>query len=474
MSRVVILGGGPAGLGAAHRLRADQKAEVVLLERNPLFGGNAGSFDWNGHRLDFGSHRLHPSCDPRVFKDISQLLGDDLLDRPRHGRIRLQGRWVHFPLKPLDLLLHLPFGFAAGTLKDLMAKMLPRGRANEDENFESVLEASLGRTICNDFYFPYARKIWGLDTAKISAIQAHRRVSAGSFGKLLRKVLTQVPGLKKKGSGRFFYPRQGFGQISEAYAQAASEAGAELRPETRVTAITRPEGPGTPWRIHCETRDRKETIEGDRLWSTIPLTTLAQLLEPAPPAEILEAAGAISYRSMVLIYLEVPTAQFSEFDAHYFPGEDLRITRLSEPRNYALRRDPPERSVLCAELPCQFGDALWTLDDEGLAKLMAEDLERSGIPLPAKPVAVHTRRLPQAYPIYLEGYEDPLTRLDEHLRTIDGLLSFGRQGLFAHDNTHHALHMAYCAADCLNANGSFDVDAWSQHREEFRSHVVED
>jgi hypothetical protein len=28
--------------------------------------------------------------------DIRALVGDDLLDRPRHGRIRLRDRWVHF------------------------------------------------------------------------------------------------------------------------------------------------------------------------------------------------------------------------------------------------------------------------------------------------------------------------------------------------------------------------------------------
>ena len=40
------------------------------------------------------------------------VLGDDLLLQPRHGRIRLGGQWIHFPLKPLDAILHLPKRFA--------------------------------------------------------------------------------------------------------------------------------------------------------------------------------------------------------------------------------------------------------------------------------------------------------------------------------------------------------------------------
>ncbi|MCK5642498.1 MAG: FAD-dependent oxidoreductase, partial [Gammaproteobacteria bacterium] len=104
---VVILGAGPAGLGAAFQLTRGALAQVTVLERNSYVGGNAGSFELAGLRVDYGSHRLHPACDPEVLQDIRALLGDDLLDRPRHGRIRLRGRWLHFPLKPLDLALRL-------------------------------------------------------------------------------------------------------------------------------------------------------------------------------------------------------------------------------------------------------------------------------------------------------------------------------------------------------------------------------
>src|SRR5438270_13816590 len=111
---VVILGGGPAGIGAAFQLRRRDLANVTLLERNSWVGGNAGSFEIDGQRVDYGSHRLHPACDPAVLADIRALLDNELLDCPRHGRIRLRGRWIHFPLKPVDLALRLPPSFATG------------------------------------------------------------------------------------------------------------------------------------------------------------------------------------------------------------------------------------------------------------------------------------------------------------------------------------------------------------------------
>ena len=119
---VVILGAGPAGVGAAYRLAASGKARATVLERSGHVGGLASSFELAGLRVDFGSHRLHPACSPRVLADIRALLGDDLLDRPRHGRIGLMGRWIHFPLKPVDLALRLPPAFGLGAARDAATK----------------------------------------------------------------------------------------------------------------------------------------------------------------------------------------------------------------------------------------------------------------------------------------------------------------------------------------------------------------
>jgi protoporphyrinogen oxidase len=472
MTRVLVLGGGPAGVGAALRLREEKKAEVVVLERGTAVGGNAGSFEWNGHRLDFGSHRLHPSCKPRIMADIRRLLGDDLLDRPRHGRIRLLGRWVHFPLKAADLALHAPPSFVVKSAIDAAAKPLRRA-ADGPESFASVLQKSLGPTICRDFYFPYARKMWGADPSALAAVQARRRVSASTPLKLLKKILSQVPGLKAPGAGRFFYPRGGFGRISEAYAKAAGDLGADIRLGHSVTRIEMPRSAGAPWRVKARHAGGETDFEAEHLWSTIPVTLLARMLDPAPPEDVLAATKGISYRAMTLVYLELPVDQFTEFDAHYFPAADVRITRLSETRNYGLVKVPAGRTVICAEIPCAVGDAIWTAKDEDLGRLLAEDLAHSGIPLPVPARAVHVARLPQAYPIYMTGYEPSLEKLDGYVSGIERLLSYGRQGLFAHDNTHHALAMAYAAVDCL-ADGRFDVAKWDEHRREFATHVVED
>lgn len=468
---VVILGAGPAGVGGAFQLRRLDRARVTVLERGHAVGGNAGSFDWDGHRLDYGSHRLHPACEPAILDDIRDLLGPDLLVRPRHGRIRLRGRWIHFPLLPVDLLLRLDRRFAIGATRDML---LPsRSSPTGEPSFASVLRASLGPTICDAFYFPYARKIWGVDPDELSAIQARRRVSANSFSKLLRKVLKMVPGFGSEMSGKFLYPKHGFGQISEAYAAAAVERGADVRLGWTVTGLDAPSDATKPWRVTAEHDGASQVVEADHVWSTIPLTVAARLTRGTDTPPPLEAAAAMRFRAMILVYLELEVDRFTPFDAHYLPGADVRITRLSEPKNYAARSRPEGRTVLCAELPCSTDDPWWSMDDADLGRLVADDLDRSGIPLPHPPRRVQVRRLPQAYPIYLTGYEDPFRALDAWADGLPRFLTYGRQGLFAHDNTHHALAMAYAAAECLSPDG-FDHARWAEHRTAFEKHVVED
>ncbi len=470
---IVVLGGGPAGVGAAYQLRRLNRASVTVLEQKTVVGGNAGSFEWHGQRLDYGSHRLHPACDPEILTDIKKLLGGDLLDRPRHGRIRLRGKWIHFPLKPLDLLLRLDRGFALGTFRDVANKTLRRSNGAGD-TFGSVLLANLGPTICRDFYFPYARKIWGKDPEQLSGIQARRRVSAGSFGKLARKVLSAVPGLKPPGAGRFYYPRKGYGQISEAMAEAAQQTGAELMLGWRAAQLEYSETAAKRWRIVAQRDGESRTIDADYVWSTIPISLLARaVVNPPVPARVLEAAGQIDYRAMLLVYLQVDVDQFTEYDAHYFPDSQITITRLSEPKNYADLTEPRGRTVLCAELPCAPGDKYWNLSDDALGRLVADDLAVAGIPLPKPPTSVHVQRLRHAYPVYVNGYEKPFGELDSWAEALPHFLSYGRQGLFAHDNTHHALYMAYAAVECLQ-DGVFNTDQWERYRQIFATHVVED
>jgi protoporphyrinogen oxidase len=352
--------------------------------------------------------------------------------------------------------------------KALGGKPPPSG----EDTFASVLERGLGRTICHEFYFPYARKIWGLEPDEISPVQARRRVSANSIGKLAKRLIPGFGGSGARGrKGIFYYPRKGYGQISDRLSSAAQAAGARILLGTTAKRIEL--GTTAGHRVEISSVAGGGAVTGRYLWSTIPVTVLVRLISPPAPADVLTAASRLELRAMLLVYLVLETDRFTEFDAHYFPEEGLPFTRVSEPKNYAALSEPRGRTVLCAEIPCRRGDAVWSMPDADLAALVKDGLARTDLPVRCPVLEIVVRRLPAAYPIYRIGYEENFDRVDSWVSALEGVLSFGRQGLYAHDNTHHALYMAQAAVECLRT-GHFDVTAWQRYRRVFETHVVED
>src|SRR5262249_16690539 len=140
-------------------------------------------------------------------------------------------------LKPLDLVLRLPKWFTATMALDTIAKPFVATQ-NGDENFATVLRRGLGRTMCESFYFPYVRKLWGLEPTELAVTLAARRVSASSVSKILKKVTRQLAGFRTQTSGGFYYPRRGYGQISQSLHDAATAAGANFILNADVAAIT--------------------------------------------------------------------------------------------------------------------------------------------------------------------------------------------------------------------------------------------
>jgi protoporphyrinogen oxidase len=217
-----------------------------------------------------------------------------------------------------------------------------------------------------------------------------------------------------------------------------------------------------------------QEIPTRQVYSTIPVTLLTRLVDVPVPAAVTAAAGALGFRSMVLVYLLLDQDRFTEFDAHYFPGEEFTFTRLSETRNYTDRDAPAGRTVLCAEVPCFQDDDIWNMTDQALADVVRDGLARAGLPITSKVLEVSTKRIPFAYPLFSIGYEQEFAKIDQWMDGLEGVLSFGRQGLYVHDNTHHAIYMAQAAAACLRSDGTIDAAAWHAHRKVFESHVVED
>lgn len=463
MAEVVVVGAGPAGLMAA-LCSAQAGHRCTLLEAGEAVGGMAGSFEVAGQRVDYGSHRLHPATPERFLELFRSLLGPDLQVRPRQGRIQLRGRWLAFPLRAGDMIRNLPVSFSTQAALDAVTAPLRRRRMGVPLSFEDDVATRLGPAVAREFYVPYARKLYGVEASELHRELALRRVSASGPADVLGRVVRAA-----RPQGRsFLYPRAGYGQLSEALARAAAGAGVDVRMRSPVGTIETA-------RDRVSVRFDGGTIEADAVLSTMPATALARAVEPSPPAEVLDALGRCRTRAVVLAYLVVGRDRFTPFDAHYFPGPETRMARLSEPKNYRDGGDPPGQTVLCAEIPCWPGDALWQATDDSIAEMVAGDMERVGLGA-VEPAGVEVRRLPSVYPVYEMASMSARAGVESWLGSIASrrVLSLGRHGLGVLDNLHHMLAMGEAAAAAVGTGGAPDLDAWSRSLGTFASHVVED
>src|ERR1700730_12027016 len=103
---VAIIGAGPAGLTAAYLL-SKNKVAVVALEGDPVYvGGIARTAKYKGYHFDIGGHRFFSKS--KEVEDLwTELLPNDLLDRPRSSRIFYRGRFFSYPLKAGEALWKL-------------------------------------------------------------------------------------------------------------------------------------------------------------------------------------------------------------------------------------------------------------------------------------------------------------------------------------------------------------------------------
>jgi protoporphyrinogen oxidase len=133
VKRAVVIGGGPAGLKAAHVL-AKGGAEVTLLESSPVLGGLASSFDVQGARIERYYHFVCKGDDHLVDTLAELGLSHRLHWRDSRMAYFVGGRLYPF-LTPLELLrfspLSLPDRIRAGAAVKLVQRMKEEDLAEE-------------------------------------------------------------------------------------------------------------------------------------------------------------------------------------------------------------------------------------------------------------------------------------------------------------------------------------------------------
>jgi protoporphyrinogen oxidase len=415
-----ILGGGPAGLAAAHYARK-RGLPARVYEAGPETGGNCRTLRHGDFLFDTGAHRIHAK-DPGVTREIRSLLGAELLIVDAPSRISHGGRLLRFPLSPRDLIGRLSPLLLLRIARETLAR---KARPGPFAHFEDLAVAQYGKTLAGLFLLNYTRKLWGRAPENLSPAVAGGRL-AGLDAKtfLLAKLLRRARHL----DGAFLYPRRGIGALFRAVEAGLPEDG--VRTGARVTRIRHD---GTC--ILGITVNGVEEISTERVVSTLPLPAFLRALDPPPPPDILSLAGGIAFRNLVLCVVFLDQERFSENASLYFPDPAVPFTRLYEPRNRSPFMAPAGKTCIVLEIPCDPQDAVWTEPDESLVARLLPHLAIRGAGTP-RVIGSEVHRVSHAYPILERGIETRVSLLLDYCSRFSNLRLTGRNAVFRYAHIH--------------------------------------
>jgi protoporphyrinogen oxidase len=244
----------------------------------------------------------------------------------------------------------------------------------------------------------------------------------------------------------FMYPRGGFGRFSERMADAVRAMGNEVRLEAGVERVHREGNRVTG--VTVATATGSEFLAGEHFISSIPLTLLAQVVEPAAPPEVLEAAKSLVFRNVITVNLMLKKPQVTKDTWLYVHDRNILFGRFHEPKNWSPAMVPSdEYTSLVVEYFCSFGDQVWSMSEEQLVENAVMHLvDDLGLVKREEVLGGFTIRAPRAYPTYRIGYEKPLELIKEFIHGFENLQYIGRGGSFRYNNTDHSIETGLLAA----------------------------
>ena len=437
---------------------------MTVVEREDLVGGLARTEERDGFRFDLGGHRFFTKH-PEVQALWEEILGDDLLLRPRLSRIRYGGRMFAYPLEAGDVVRNL----GAWELSRALGSYLrARTSSGESETFEEWVTRRFGRRLYEMFFSTYTEKVWGVPGSELRAEWAAQRIRGLSFGKAMRAAFRGV-GDDESGSlrslvGEFHYPRLGPGQMWEAMRDRVESLGGRVLTGTPVTAVEVEDG-----RVVAVRTPSQEFPASDVI-SSLPLATIARMAQPSVPASVAAAASGLRYRDFltVALILDGPDPFPDTWIYVHEPG--VRVARIQNFRAWSPAMVPdPSASCIGLEYFCFEDDDLWRTDDSTLVELAARELATLGLGGGVR--SGHVVRVPRAYPIYDETYASRVAVLRDWVERVDGLQQIGRNGLHRYNNLDHSMLTAARAVENICDDAGHDVwavnaDSW--YHEELR------
>jgi len=444
--RILILGAGCTGLGAAYRLHELGHTDFLVLEQNSYPGGLATSFvDEQGFTWDIGGHVQFSHYD-YFDRLMDKALGQAWLKHMRQSYIWIRDRYIPYPFQ--NNIRTLPPADLADCMRGLIAAS-KNGHINP-KNFEEWIVHSFGEGIANIFLLPYNTKVWACNPAEMSFDWIGERVASVDLQRVADNILLGRDDPAWGPNNTFRFPlRGGTGAIWRAVADLIPTP--HFKYDCSVSKI-------------CTSTRTVFTLGGDAfhydvLVSTLPIDTIAALIGDRA---IISGAAQLRYSGTHVVGIGIkgrPPEQLREKNWLYFPEDNCPFYRVTVFSNYSPHNVPD-------------GD-YWSLMAE-VADSPYRPVNQSDVVQQVLSGMANTKLLGAGDMIVsswhyyaAHGYPTPTVDRDKHLEGILstlkswGILSRGRFGAWRYEvgNQDHSCMQGVEAADCA-LFGSPELTCW--------------
>ncbi len=459
---VAIIGAGPAGLTAAYLL-SKHKVPVTVLEADPTYvGGISRTAKYKGYHFDIGGHRFFSKS--KEVEDLwTEILPDDMLQRPRSSRIYYNGKFFAYPLKAGEALQKLGVVEAARcVLSYLKARAFP---IKDPRSFEDWVTNQFGSRLFDIFFKTYTEKVWGMSCKDISADWAAQRIKGLSLKTAIWNALFAG---KPKARGQviktlidsFRYPRKGPGMMWEACAAKVREMGGVIEMGRKVVGLSYDADSGQ-WTVrHQDAGKNVRETRATHVISSAPMRQLAHGIRPALSETALRAADSLKYRDFLTVVVILPDRKVFDDNWIYIHDPRVKVGRVQNFKSWSPEMVPdPAMTCYGLEYFCFEDDGLWSASDKALVELAKKELEQIGLARAADVVDGCVVRQPKAYPVYDDDYATHVDAVRKELETrFPTLHLVGRNGMHKYNNQDHAMMTAMlCVENILAGRPVYDL-----------------
>lgn len=338
--KIIIIGAGPTGLGAAYRLKELGYKNFQLYDRNPHIGGLASSFtDSAGFTWDIGGHVMfsHYEYYDKCFAD---LMGSDYQENMRECWVRMFDRWVPYPFQ--NNIRHLPAQVTYECLAGLVKAQAKDGYKSA-RNFREFIDAVFGEGIAKHFMIPYNFKVWAHPAEMMNKEWIGERVAVLDVDRAIKNVVLGADDFGWGPNNTFKFPL--FGGTGEFYRRFGPKLEGHLNLNRNLDFINI---------AKKEIRFKDgQIVRYDKLITAMPLDKLCNnVINGEMPREIKKAAAGLKHSGgyMVGIGIKQQGGCPSTKSWMYFPEDNCPFYRVTYLSNYSPHMTPDNRthySLLC-------------------------------------------------------------------------------------------------------------------------------